>query len=110
MMMARLGGKRRPMAPDAVTRDSAFSREYPLPVRITVKRPPRARMVTPDAPVKVVKKVATRTAAITAPPRSQPTEWLTTARSRFPALPSASRYPARVNSGIAAIPLSVRML
>ena len=48
-------------------------------------------MVTPEAPVKVVKKVATNTAAITTPPLIQPTELLTKSKSLFPALPPAKR-------------------
>ena len=66
-------------------------------------------MVTPETPVNVVKKVVTITAATTAPPRNQPNVDLQISTRRFPAVPCDKIYPAIVNSGIAAILLSVQI-
>jgi hypothetical protein len=61
-------------------------------------------MVTPDPPVKSVKKAQSAAAAIAVPPGAQPTHALKRRSSRSDDLPSASRKPASVNSGIAAMP------
>ena len=55
MMIGRLGGNSRPMLPEAVSSPIARSLRNPLCTRSAASRPPTARMVTPDAPVKVVK-------------------------------------------------------
>jgi hypothetical protein len=73
----------------------------PLLFRAKLSRAPRARMVTPVAPVKVVKKVQTRTTMITIPPGSQPTKALNSLTRRFPAWLSERMKPARANRGMA---------
>ena len=55
MMIGRLGGNSRPMLPEAVNSPIANSLRKPLCSRSAASSPPTARMVTPDAPVKVVK-------------------------------------------------------
>ncbi len=60
-------------------------------------------MVTPEAPVKVLKKAQTSVAAIAAPPGSQPNQARNSRTRRRLAPLSASRYPARVKSGIVGI-------
>src|SRR2546422_11249388 len=57
-------------------------------------------MVTPEAPVKEVKKAQTSAVAIAGPPLTQPASAWNTRTRRFDAPPSAKKYPARVNRGI----------
>ena len=56
-------------------------------------------MVTPEAPVKVVKKAHSTTAITPRPPRNQPNQVWNTRINRAPAWLSESTKPARVNSG-----------
>jgi len=65
-----------------------------------MSRPPRARIVTPEAPVNEVKKAQTSTATSAGPPRNPPTRVWNTRTSRRDAPPSARKYPASVNSGM----------
>ena len=58
-------------------------------------------MVTPEPPVKAVKKAQTAAQTTAVPPGIQPTQARKTRNSRCEAPPSASRNPARVKSGIA---------
>ena len=87
MITARLGGNKSPKAPDAVMSACERSFAYPEPVSTIVNKEPSAKTVTPDTPVKVVKKVVTTTAAIIKPPRNQPNSVLKTSTKRRPALP-----------------------
>jgi hypothetical protein len=59
-------------------------------------------MVTPEPPVKTVKKAHTPAQATAVPPGSQPNQPRNTPTSRSAARPSASRKPATVNSGMEA--------
>ncbi|MFM1942409.1 MAG: hypothetical protein RI897_1391 [Verrucomicrobiota bacterium] len=65
-----------------------------------MRRPPRARIVTPEAPVKEVKKAQTRTVTTAGPPRREPNRALKTRTKRLAAPPSARKYPASVKRGI----------
>ncbi len=55
MMIGRLGGNSRPMLPEAVSSPVDRSLRNPLCASSAASSPPTARMVTPEAPVKVVK-------------------------------------------------------
>ena len=57
-------------------------------------------MVTPDAPVNVVKNAHTSTVATAVPPGSQPARARNTRTRRSGVPPFASSVPARVNSGM----------
>jgi hypothetical protein len=57
-------------------------------------------MVTPEAPVKVLKNAQTSVAAMAVPPGSQPNQARNSRTRRRLAPLSASRYPASVNSGM----------
>ena len=74
------------------------------------RSPPRARMVTPEAPVKVVKKAQTMTAIIERPPGSLPMNALKKSTRRSPLFPSDNMNPVKVNSGIAGMAEPVRRL
>ena len=76
--------------------------------RITKSIPPRARIVTPDAPVNVVKNALNTIAAIKIPPGNQPKECLKKLISLSPALLSESINPVNVKRGIAGIMLPVK--
>ena len=56
-------------------------------------------MVTPEAPVKEVKKAHTRAVTKAVPPRKGPTKALKTLTNRTEAPPSARKYPARAKRG-----------
>jgi len=56
-----------------------------------INNPPRARIVTPEAPVKEVKKAHTREVTIAGPPRNGPKSASKTRTSRLEAPPSARR-------------------
>ena len=57
-------------------------------------------MVTPEPPVKVVKKAQTPMVATAVPPGIQPNSAWKRRANRADALPSASIVPARVNNGM----------
>ncbi len=63
--------------------------------------PPSARMVTPDAPVKVVKSAQTEAAITASPPGIQPKSDCAARTSRAEAPPSARTKPATVSRGMA---------
>ena len=63
--------------------------------------PPSARMVTPLAPVKVVKSAQVQTATTARPPGIQPKMPRAARKRRWEAPPSARTYPATVRSGMA---------
>jgi hypothetical protein len=56
-------------------------------------------MVTPDAPVNIVKKVQTQVAATATPPGIQPNRARKRRTKRRLAPPSAKMYPAKVKRG-----------
>ena len=58
-------------------------------------------MVTPEPPVKTVKKAQTTAVTTAVPPGIQPKMARKTSTRRCEALPSASRKPVRVKSGMA---------
>ena len=66
------GGKSRPSEPAAVTRPSEKPSGYLSSSSDGSSRPPTARMVTPEAPVKVVKTAQTKAAITATPPGIQP--------------------------------------
>ena len=103
-MIGRLGGNRRPMLPTAVSRPIVnFCGYLPLSMRIVERMPPSARIVTPEAPVKVVKNAQTATAAMIMPPGIQPNRFLNVYTRRSPALLSDKKKPVIVKSGMAAM-------
>jgi hypothetical protein len=57
-------------------------------------------MVTPEPPVKTVKKAQSRAQTTAVPPGNQPNSARNTRRRRWGAPPSASSTPTSVNSGI----------
>ena len=63
--------------------------------------------MTPEPPVKSVKNAQSVAAATAVPPGAQPNQARNTRSNRSDDLPSASRNPASVKSGIAAIPVDV---
>ena len=68
----RQGGKRTPSDPAPVSMPMLERSLYPADCSTGIKSPPSARIVTPEAPVNVVKNAQTRTVTITAPPRTPP--------------------------------------
>ena len=56
-----------------------------------MSNPPRARIVTPEAPVNVVKNAQTRVVAIAGPPRSEPNSTWNTRINRCDAWLSARK-------------------
>jgi hypothetical protein len=108
------GGKRRPTLPELVSKPVLISKpvlkfsEYFLFNRAIERKPPRASIVTPDAPVSVVKIAQTITATIPSPPGSHPKRFRKSRTKRSPALLSERKKPARVKSGMAGISCRVR--
>src|SRR5262245_61226201 len=100
-MTGRLGGNSRPMDPDTVTRPIDDFSGYPAFTISGNINPPSESIVTPDAPVSGVKNASTRVLMIARLPGIQPTRASNIFISRRLAPPSARRYPASVNSGIA---------
>ncbi len=85
-MTGRLGGKRRPTLPAAVRRPELNDRDSFPSVRTNRSRLPTTRMVTPEAPVKVVRKAQMTTLMMASPPGSQPSRLRNSLTSRSPAL------------------------
>src|SRR3972149_9123681 len=100
-MMGRLGGKRSPMLPDAVTNPRENCSGYDSRRRMGYRIPPRATMVTPDAPVNAVKNAHVATTTIASPPGIHPNIACASFTSRLGELLSARQYPANVNNVIA---------
>lgn len=71
-MTGRLGGNSSSRLPEAVTRPIEKPSGYLSLTSIGKTRPPKARMVTPDAPVKVVNMPQTKTTISAIPPGIQP--------------------------------------
>ncbi len=65
-------------------------------------------MVTPEAPVNVVKKAQTRTAITVGPPGNQPNTAWKNRTIRSAALLSDRKKPTAANSGMAGMALPVR--
>ncbi len=66
------GGNSSPSDPAAVTRPTEKSSGYPSSRSDGRRSPPSARIVTPDAPVKVVNRAHTNVAITATPPGIQP--------------------------------------
>ena len=88
------------MEPETVIRPRANVLLYPSLTSSGSKRPPRARIVTPDPPVRAVKKPHKSTTITGVPPGIHPNNERNTLTNLVEALLSASRYPANVNRGI----------
>jgi len=99
-MIGRLGGNRRPKLPDDVIRPSENRSGYFSLIRAGYKRPPRAMIVTPEAPVNAVKKAHATNATIANPPGSHPRIAREKLTIRTEARLSARMNPAKVNSGM----------
>src|ERR1700730_7222198 len=95
------GGSSRPSDPDAVSRPRENFSRYPSLSSAGNSTPPSARIVTPDPPVNTVKNEQSTAQTTAVPPGIQPKNARNTRSRRSEALPSASRNPASVNSGIA---------
>jgi hypothetical protein len=70
-------------------------------IRAGKRRPPRAMMVMPVAPVMAVKKAHETSATTPRPPGSHPKRLLENLTRRVEVPPWERRYPAKVNRGIA---------
>jgi len=88
------------MLPAEVTAPSENRSEYTSRISTGSSRPPSARIVTPEAPVNVVKKAQTRMVATAVPPGSHPASALNRRTSRAGVPPSASSTQASVKSGM----------
>ena len=108
--MGRLGGKSSPMLPEPVSNPVAKSSLKPRWMRTNDRRPPRARIVTPEPPVNVVKKAQSRMLITARPPGNQPKKVLKNLTSRSPALLSDMIAPTMVKSGMAGIISPVSMV
>ena len=78
--------------------------------RMAERRPPIARIVTPDAPVNTVKKAHITTVAMIMPAGIQPKKALKVLISLSPALLSDRMKPVRVKSGMAGTVLPMSMV
>ena len=100
----RQARRKQGVLPDAANNPVLKLFEYlTLSTSMYDKSPPSASIVTPEAPVKVVKNVHTSIAIIAMPPGSHPNHALKRFTRRSPALLSESMNPARVKSGMAGI-------
>src|SRR4030066_1660246 len=101
MMMGKLGGKRRPNVPELVTNPREnFSGYFPCN-NAGRRRPPKAMMVRPVAPVRAVKAEQVIRAMIDNPPGNQPRGASVSPINLLGALLSERRYPAKVKRGMA---------
>ena len=73
--------------------------EYPSFKSAGNSKPPRAKIVTPEAPVKAVKRAQSRRVIIVRPPGSQPRKIRENWSIRCGALLSERRIPAKIKSG-----------
>ena len=87
----RDGGKRSPRPPEPVSIPKVERSEYPAPISTGNNNPPKARMVTPEAPVNEVKNAHARTVTMAGPPRNCPKRAWNTRIKRFDAPPSARK-------------------
>ena len=96
----RQGGNRSPRDPDEVRRPRENLSGYRSTRSAGSRIPPSATIVTPEAPVKVVKKVHTSTVTTAIPPGIQPTIARKKRTSRRETFPTVRTYPAKPNSGM----------
>ena len=85
------GANKRPKLPELVTSPRLNLSEKPTLTSAGYNSAPIATMVTPDAPVKAVKKAQVTNAMTPSPPGSQPIAACAVRTSRCEALLSASR-------------------
>src|SRR5689334_13748955 len=97
----RHGGNNNPREPAPVTSPNAALSEYLSANNTGSKSPPSATIVTPEAPVNDVKNAHDNAVTIAEPPAIRPNSARKSRISLFGAPPSARKYPAMVNSGIA---------
>ena len=90
MIKGKLGGNNRPKEPATVMRPKEKTLLYPSFINIGKKRPPSAKIVTPDPPVSAVKKPQSKTKIIGVPPGIQPKAERNKLTKRVEALLSAS--------------------
>ena len=98
----RLGGNNNPIEPDAVIKPKENFLLYPSLINIGKSNPPKANIVTPDPPVRAVKKPHINNTITGVPPGNHPKTLLNTKTRRSDALLYARKYPAKVNKGIVA--------
>ena len=106
-MTTRLGGSSSPRLPVDVSRPIENRSENPSLINTGSSKPPNARMVTPEAPVNVVKKAHKMVAATAEPPGIQPKQARKTRTRRSDALLSERIKPARVKIGMVGNTLEV---
>src|SRR3990172_3650242 len=99
-MTGRHGGKRSPSEPEAVRSPRENLSVYRSARRAGNRIPPSATIVTPEAPVKVVKNVHTSTVTTAIAPGIQPTRARKKRTRRRETFPTVRRYPAKANRGI----------
>src|SRR6185369_6397553 len=102
-MTGRLGGKSMPRDPALVKSPRASLSLYFSAIKMGIRRPPSARIVTPEPPVKQVKKAHTREVTMAGPPRREPKKAWKTRSNFWEAPPSANKYPVSVKRGIVGI-------
>jgi hypothetical protein len=103
-MIGRLGGKSSPMLPEEVSSPMEnFSGYFICSDRTEKSMPPRARIVTPEAPVKDVKNAQIITVAIIIPPGIQLKRLRKVPTSLSPALLSERKKPTKVKRGMGII-------
>lgn len=98
--MGRLGGNRSPRLPEVVNNPSEKFSGYFSFRRAGYNSPPSAIIVTPEAPVKAVKKAHVQSDTIDRLPGSHPKIALEKLTSLSDVLLSARIYPAKVKRGI----------
>ncbi len=89
-MRGRLGGRSSPKLPEVVNSPRENLSGYFSLIRAGKSRPPKAIMVTPDAPVNAVKRVQAKRATTANPPGNHPRNALESLTRRFGAWLSAS--------------------
>src|SRR5258708_38590655 len=99
-MTGRLGGKSIPKEPAEVSSPRASFSLYFSAIKIGINRPPRARMVTPEPPVKQVKKAQTRAVTMAGAPRMGTNQAWKNRKRRLEGPPSARRKPVRAKRGV----------
>ena len=99
-MAGKLGGNNKPNDPDTVISPKENNSEYPDFLNKGYKSPPRAKIVTPEPPVKAVKNPHNKTTTTGVPPFIHPKVLLKTSIILREAPLSAKIYPAKVKRGI----------
>ena len=101
MIRGRLGGKSSPRVPEVVKSPNEKISGYLARVIAGRRMPPRAIIVRPVAPVRAVKTAQEIRAITESPPGSQPSNAFDRRINRREAPLSESKYPAKVNRGMA---------